>query len=94
MNLRMFNQGVCRAYGDYKEHRFSNVRLLIRSLREFMAFGAKIIEAELEKILGFDRWHWSRAWASYWLSRSKYDRELIFNEELRRLVLKDNWFEE
>jgi glycosyltransferase involved in cell wall biosynthesis len=93
MNLRMSNQGAADAYSYYKEHRFSSLRLFIRSLGEFMAFTAMKLGAGVERTLGLDRWHMTRAKSYYWLSRSKYNRDLIYNDDLRRFVLKDNWFE-
>lgn len=91
LNKRYENQGCCDCYTDYRENRYekSALKKIIykqywECLKTYIFFVKKVVCNDPE-------WRFCRARFSYYVSRIKYNKRLIFDEKWRTFVLKNDW---
>ena len=90
---RFFNEGACSSYSQYKENKFNALYLFARSIYFLLnALFCKML-AIFFRIKKNSKFVMREVKCSFFLHRCLYEFRLIYNNELRRLVLKERWLE-
>lgn len=94
LNKRLANQGNCDSYTAYRKYRYNNTQLVLQMIKHLINIFALLAGFIPRLILTKYSWHLLVARIYYNINRIKYDIRLIYDEQRRGLVLKDNWLEE
>jgi len=94
LNKRLANQGNCDSYTAYRKYKYNNIQLVLQIIKHLINIFALLAGFIPRLILTKYSWHLLVAQIYYNINRIKYDMRLIYDEQRRDLVLKDNWLEE
>ncbi|HLO81803.1 MAG TPA: glycosyltransferase family 2 protein [Chitinophagaceae bacterium] len=94
LNKRLKNQGNCDSYTEYRLKKNDSMELFRSSILDLIRVPKFSLKGFLQKINGKDSWHMTRAYASYYGSRSRYALRLIYDRAFRDMVLKNDWLNE
>lgn len=90
VNKRLFNQGFCDSFSEYRKSR-SLIIACLQSIEQFFRMPYFLIKAGILAILKNSKWHLAFSQIFYSYARIKYNFLLLTNSEIRKNNLQKSW---
>lgn len=91
LNKRMYNQGNCDSYTEYRMQKDNPPSLPHKLGRRIYGLLFSVYKTVTRALTMRDTYRISIAWIYYYIARLKYDIRIYKDERFRSLVLKDDW---
>ncbi|MDN3512812.1 MAG: glycosyltransferase family 2 protein [Candidatus Brocadia sp.] len=94
MKLRLANCGAAHSCADYKINKYRPYKLLWRSCLFMMRYFKQYLSGIWNRFMKKDAFYLRECWKDYNKSRAIYELRLIFDNDLIRLVSREDWINE